>query len=153
MTPNLISDLQTFANVQMAAEAIYPNGFTTGPILPSYLTTGNRRNSKFPVKLAAQFAIEWEIIDHLPNTGTGFSGTLFKCLVTDPARGLSVGQLVMSLRSTEFVDDAARDSKATNELEVRESGFAFGQIADMKAWFDQLDADPAKLQGLVRCRG
>jgi hypothetical protein len=137
----------TYANVQMAAEAIFPTGFIFGPILESYLTRGNDRNSRFPATLAKEFASEWEIVDHRPNSGTGFSGTLFEYTgETDPIRGLVKGERVVSLRSTEFVDDAARDSKANNELEIRDLGFAFGQIADMKAWFDQLNTDVNKLK-------
>ncbi|AVT22159.1 hypothetical protein C7Y68_20815 [Paracidovorax avenae] len=44
----------------------------------------------------------------------------------------------MSFRSTEFADDAARDNQATNTLEIKEKGWAFGQIADMEAWFQTL---------------
>jgi len=39
----------------------------------------------------------------------------------------------MSFRSTEFADDAARDNEATNKLEIKDHGWAFGQIADMEA--------------------
>jgi hypothetical protein len=53
--------------------------------------------------------------------------------------------LVMSFRSTEFIDDAARDNQATNTLEVKEFGWAFGQIADMEAWYAELKADSTKL--------
>ncbi|AVT22160.1 hypothetical protein C7Y68_20820 [Paracidovorax avenae] len=48
------------------------------------------------------------------------------------------GELVLSFRSTEFADDAARDNQATNTLEIKEKGWAFGQIADMEAWFQTL---------------
>ncbi|ADX48579.1 Ig family protein [Paracidovorax avenae ATCC 19860] len=53
----------------------------------------------------------------------------------------------MSFRSTEFIDDAARDNKATNVLEIKETGFAWGQIADMQAWYAKLKSDPALLGG------
>ncbi|MBB5206441.1 pimeloyl-ACP methyl ester carboxylesterase [Inhella inkyongensis] len=46
----------------------------------------------------------------------------------------------MSIRSTEFIEDSARDSKATNELEIRPTGWAFGQIADMETWWNSLPA-------------
>ncbi len=67
--------------------------------------------------------------------------------VSDPARGLSNGQLVLSFRSTEFIDGGARDNQATNTLEISNGGYAIGQIADMEAWFAQLNANPAALQG------
>jgi Ca2+-binding RTX toxin-like protein len=134
-----ISTLLKYINVQMAAETIFPVGFTGGAINDAWLTRGNERNSRFPSALAQQFAAKYEVVAHQKNTPTGFSGTLFK--------DKDSGELILSIRSTEFVDDAARDSRATNELEIREKGFAFGQIADMKAWFDELNADPAKLGG------
>ncbi|MCW5655753.1 hypothetical protein [Hydrogenophaga sp.] len=47
---------------------------------------------------------------------------------------------MLSFRSTEFADDAARDNQATNVLEIQSFGWAFGQIADMKAWVESLYA-------------
>ena len=44
----------------------------------------------------------WVVLDQRINTSTGFSGTLFKHAQTR--------ELVMSFRSTEFIDDAARDN-------------------------------------------
>jgi hypothetical protein len=127
--------LLTCANLQLAAEAFHDRF----PNLVDALTNGNGRSSNFPETLATQFAQEWEVVAHQPDTPTGFSGTLFKNKTT--------GELVMSLRSTEFADDAARDGMATGQLEIRDFGWAFGQIADMKTWFDGLNADPGKLQG------
>jgi hypothetical protein len=57
------------------------------------------------------------------------------------------GELTLSFRSTEFIDDAVRDGKSTNELEIKELGWAFGQIAEMEAWYAQLRADPNLLGG------
>ncbi len=37
--------------------------------------------------------------------------------------------------------------QATNELEIKATGFAWGQIADMQAWYAELKADPGKLGG------
>ena len=76
-----------------------------------------------------------------------FSGTLFKCTKEDEALGYHKGELVLSFRSTEFIDDAARDNEATNKLEIKEFGYAFGQIADMEAWYRELNKDPALLKG------
>jgi hypothetical protein len=79
------------------------------------------------------------VLDQRANTPTGFSGTLFKSNKT--------GELVMSFRSTEFIDDAARDNQATNALEIKETGWALGQIRDMQAWYADLrksSLDPTK---------
>ncbi|SOE06402.1 Ca2+-binding protein, RTX toxin-related [Variovorax sp. YR752] len=78
------------------------------------------------------------MVEHISNTTTGFSGTLFRALRDDPERGIVAGELVMSFRSTEFVDDAVRDNQATNALEIKAKGWAFGQIADMEAWYANL---------------
>ena len=88
---------------------------------------GDERASLFPLALAKSFlAEEWAVVEHLSNTTTGFSGTLF--------RNNQTGELVLSFRSTEFLDDAARDNQATNAMEIRDFGGAFGQIADMEQW-------------------
>ncbi|MBB2485716.1 hypothetical protein H5407_10845 [Mitsuaria sp. WAJ17] len=47
---------------------------------------------------------------------------------------------MLSFRSTEFIDDYARDNAATNTLEVKAGGFAYGQIADMEEWWKPLKA-------------
>ena len=128
-TPTNVSTYLKYANLQMAAEALFTDGFS-GLIPLDVLTTGNNRTSKFTPTQATQFAAEWKVAAHKANTGTGFSGTLFECLVDDPTRGFVAGQLVLSFRSTEFIDDAARDNQATNTMELKPFGWAFGQIAD-----------------------
>jgi len=44
----------------------------------------------------------------------------------------------MSFRSTEFIDDAARDNQATNTFEIKDTGFAWGQLSDMESWYAEL---------------
>jgi hypothetical protein len=102
MAADQIATLLAFANVQMAAEAIFPRGFTgTGNPLRDILVEGNSRNSRFPPVLAGQFSQEWAVLDHCDDTGSGFSGTLFVYTgANDPVRGLVNGQRVISLRST-----------------------------------------------------
>jgi hypothetical protein len=112
MSSPIISTVSNFASVQMAAEAVRLSEVLAGTLgLEQALRDGNNRNSRFPATLAKEFADTWKVLDHRVNTGTGFSGTLFENKATN--------EPVLSLRSTEFVDDVARDSKATNELEVR----------------------------------
>ena len=41
----------------------------------------------------------------------------------------------MSCRRTEFLDDAARDGMATNVMDVKQTGFAWGPVRDMEEWF------------------
>jgi hypothetical protein len=131
-----ITNYLKYANLQMAAEALWDRPDPEGVV--GQLKFGNNRSSKFTQTQADQFiANKWTVVDHKANTPTAFSGTLFKNIQT--------GELVMSFRSTEFADDSARDNQATNTLEVKEKGWAFGQIADMESWYASLKADPAKL--------
>lgn len=125
--------LLKFSRVQLAAEAINLANGLTGAALSDALVNGNSRSSKFVRADADAFAAEWEVVKHKPNTSTGFSGTLFKRKGTN--------ELVLSFRSTEFADDAARDNQATNTLEVAQHGWAFGQIADMQEWVNSLAGD------------
>jgi hypothetical protein len=129
---NQITNFLNYANIQMAAEAIYPTGFTAGVIPNQTLIDGNNRSSKFTPTQATEFVGKYTVLAHQANTTTGFSGTLFKD---------ATGDLVLSFRSTEFADDAARDNQATNGMEIRPFGWAFGQIDDMKKWVDGLYAN------------
>ncbi|WP_411878273.1 calcium-binding protein [Polaromonas sp. YR568] len=124
-----VNAILKYANLQMAAEALLDTVSQVG--IAKALSDGNNRTSRFTTTQADQFIADgWTVVDHKPNTSTGFSGTLFKNALT--------GEYVMSFRSTEFIDDSARDSVATNTLEIKEKGWAFGQIADMEAWYASL---------------
>jgi len=145
-----IQDYLKYINLQMAAESMFGvahdalgdayavdgnGGRGSGPGVNKQeidiLTYGNNRSSKFTNTLFEQFRAEgWTVKKHLNNTASGFSATLFE-------KG---GEMVLSFRSTEFIDDVIRDSKATNELQVRPHGWAFSQIDDMRAWVDTLSA-------------
>jgi hypothetical protein len=143
MTTPTIADYLKYANLQMAAEAFLKDPKTnaesySGDALRDALIDGNKRYTSFTASEAAKFAEDWEVVDQCKNTTTGFSGTLFRCKVTDPSRGLKEGEYVLSFRSTEFIDDAVRDSAATNTLEIHDTGWAWGQIADMEAWYESI---------------
>ena len=158
MSDGQITRLAQFVYLQLAAEAFLSlevDGIGNPPPpdqMQAHLTEGNTHVSKFLPDQAAQFTSDYEVLaqyrnDPLLSTGQGFSGTLFRTNVTDPARGLAAGELTLSFRSSEFIDDAVRDGKSTNQLEIRELGWAFGQIAEMEAWYAQLVADPNLLGG------
>lgn len=142
--------LETYTLLQIAAETLFGRKPVDPAVAPGFypedldvtklVEVGNLHSSRMTQEQAEKFVTEWKVISHQPNTATGFSATLFECLVDDPARGMSVGKLVISIRSTEFIEDSTRDSKATNELEIRQTGWAFGQIADMEAWWNSLPA-------------
>jgi hypothetical protein len=103
-----------YINLQMAAEAFLDSPNISNPdVLKSLLEDGNNRNSKFTIADADKFVSDgWTVLEQKANTASGFSGTLFKNTQT--------GELVISFRSTEFLDDEVRDSKATNDLEVKQ---------------------------------
>ena len=149
--PNAATLLE-FASLQVAAEALYgkqdvmpnwekkTNLFNENLISPKLLIDGNNRTSKFTDTQAKEFAQKWEIVSHIANTGTGFSGTLFRATekAASTETGIKEGDLVISFRSTEFIDDSAHDNQATNSMEISDKGWAFGQIADMEKWVQSL---------------
>lgn len=156
MANSQISKLLNFANLQIAAEAFLVEGDEVVPSpadVSRRLTRGNEHASKFTPVQAEQFVRDLEVVTQYRNDplqagmGTGFSATLFRCRVDDLIRGLVKDELILSFRSTEFIDDAVRDNKATNELEIKNLGWAFGQISDMEKWYATLRADPNLLAG------
>lgn len=141
-----------FARLQLVAEALHgfknakPNfedskgGASAGNLVfnykiePEHLISGNNHNSKLTPTNAAEFVENWKMIAHIANTATGFSGSLFRTREDIKGTRIKKGELAISFRSTEFVDDAMHDSRSTNTLEIKEKGWAFGQIADMECW-------------------
>ena len=121
----------------MAAEAFLGgfNADTDPDLLVQALIRGNEHASAFPTTLAKDFANKFIVVAHQENTSTGFSGTLFRSKVPDANNRY---EYTLSFRSTEFIDDAIRDSKGTNDLEIRKIGWALGQIADMEDWYRTL---------------
>ncbi len=131
-----------FANAQMAAEAFLVDGL--GKLLSlddqkPALVAGNRHTSRFSETQANTFLKNWTILSQQANTTTGFSGTLLKDNKTQ--------NLVLALRSTEFIDDYARDNLATNDFEIKKTGWAWGQIADMEKWYAKLAGPGGDLEG------
>ena len=143
MTIPTIADYLKYADLQMAAEAFIRNPETgelaTGSDVIALLKRGNNHSSKFTETQAQAFVNQWEVLDQEANTDTGFSGTLFKNRDTK--------ELILSFRSTEFIDDAIRDNASTNKLEINNTGFAWGQIRDMEAWYQSLSENGGPLEG------
>ncbi len=142
MPANPIATYLKFGHLQMAAEAFLIDRDTgtqrfRDERLKDALVLGNDHSSKFPPTLAADFIKKYEVVAHQPNTSTGFSGTLFRAIDDDPETGTRVGDLVMSFRSTEFIDDNLRDS-AGNNKNITWLGWGFGQIVDMEDWYRSL---------------
>ena len=123
MANSQINRLLEFANLQMAAEAFLLRqgessiGQVTAQQLRDRLIEGNTRASKFTPIQAQQFVDTNEVVtqyrnDPLSSDGTGFSATLLRNRLT--------GELTLSFRSTEFIDDEVRDAKATGSLEIKD---------------------------------
>lgn len=145
MTTNQSAALLDYSKVQIVAEGMFgfahvdaPAATRTGTIQDEWLTQGNDHSSRLTDADIKEFKNNWDLVEHIANTATGFSGTLLKCKVDDPSKGLTAGQLVISFRSTEFIEDSVRDNQATNTLELSAFGWAFGQIADMQKWYADL---------------
>src|SRR5688572_24056778 len=138
MANNQIGRLLEFANLQMAAEAFLLRNVDGGQIseantnLVARVRDGNFHASRFTQVQAEKLAIDYEVLvqyrnDPLNQVGAGFSGTLF--------RNRKTQELTLSFRSVEFIDDAVRDATGTGRLEIKDLGWAFGQIAEMEAWY------------------
>ncbi len=83
----------------------------------------------------AQFVERYDIVDHLPNTITGFSATLLRDKLDN--------RYVLSFRSTEYPNeneggDWRRDGLNGANGEIGNFGFAYAQIADMEAYYQQI---------------
>ena len=145
---NDISTYLEFSNLQIASEAFIGKSQSKDPgtivsgnrFGKDDLISGNGHTSKFTETAADAFMQHWRVVEHITNTKTGFSGTLFEALEDIPGAGVKAGDQVLSFRSTEFVDDEVRDSQATNTLEISDRGFAFGQISDLRDWVGQMRA-------------
>src|SRR5258707_1088966 len=108
MANGYINRLLGFANMQMAAEAFLARGDDEVPNQPpeeqiaSRLIAGNTHASVFTPVQAEQFTAQYEVITQYRNDpqqqgDTGVSATLF--------RNRQSGELTISFRSTEFLDD------------------------------------------------
>jgi len=151
MKNNQLNRLLEFSSIQMASEAFLLREVdndvlqTDTNLLLDRLREGNTHASKFMPGQAQRFVDAYEVLAQFRNDpllagGTGFSATLFKRRGTE--------EYTLSFRSTEFLDDPARDTKATNELEIKQLGWAFGQIAVMEDWYkNTLRAEGGLLQG------
>ena len=85
--------------------------------------------------MIADFSTTWTIIDHLPNTTSGFSATVLQNTHT--------GEFTLSFRSTEskpatLGGDVERDSRSGANGEIASEGFAYAQLLDMEEYFSSL---------------
>jgi len=93
--------------------------------------------TRMTAQMANDFVDTWEVIDHLPNTTSGFSATVLRHKVS--------GRYTFSLRSTESKDasdggDVERDSFDGANGQLAFDGFAWGQLRDMENYYQRLRA-------------
>ena len=83
---NDISTYLEFSNLQIASEAFIgdsqlkkPGTIISGNVFKREdLISGNGHTSKFTETAADEFMQHWRVVEHITNTKTGFSGTLFE---------------------------------------------------------------------------
>jgi trimeric autotransporter adhesin len=123
-------------NEALLAEASYADFIDpeTGEV---YTTTGQIKAALillgFSETQAADFVLHWRIVDHQPNTTSGFSATLFQSIDL-PQR------TVMAFRGTE-PGDPIRDILDADLAGIVASGLAFNQIIDQYNYVQRLLAD------------
>jgi hypothetical protein len=115
-----LKDLRDLSQAQLAAEAflVFGNGnLKTGAGLDDALKEGNRHASKFTVSELQKFKTTWTVMSQEANTTTGSAARLLQNNISE--------EYVLAFRSTEFIDDAVRDNKATNDFEIKDTGWAW----------------------------
>ncbi|MFO0730963.1 MAG: hypothetical protein U0231_00905 [Nitrospiraceae bacterium] len=153
-----ISTWLRFALQQTAAES-YLDRFQSGELfLSQALQLGNNSQTgelfsdptlpgktRMTTQQAADFAINYQIVDHHASDATGFSATLTTDL-SDPTGKT----FTLSFRSLEYQNqvnggDWERDGIAGAAGELSFTGFALAQLVSMERYYRELKADPNKL--------
>ena len=132
-----INALLRWVNCQVASEAFLNSGSTSfgDADLRRRLVEGNLNNSRFPNQLANEFSQRFRVLAHLVNDRSdkgmkfGASATL---LASDQ------GQKILSIRSTEFAPSIRDRGDINADVEILLNGFAFGQIATLQLWYENL---------------
>ena len=62
------------------------------------LKQGNNHTSKLTEPQIKEFMENWEVVAYLPNTTTGFSGTLFEALEDIPRSGVKAVDQILPFR-------------------------------------------------------
>ncbi|MEW6107101.1 MAG: hypothetical protein AB1563_12195, partial [Bacillota bacterium] len=158
MSQTNISIWLKFALQQMAAES-YLDQLLFGRPLREILLDGNNdtrfvqpdANGNLPGKtrftnvLADRFLSTYDILDHHANDATGFSATLM--------RDRTTGEYTLSFRSTESAPAAEGGDRERDlfgaDVEIGASGFAFGQLVAMEAYYQSLKASGTLPAGAV----
>ncbi|MDP3744636.1 MAG: calcium-binding protein [Methylotenera sp.] len=114
------------------AEAAYANLISGANLIQELQGSG----MKFSDTQAEEFAANWQVVSHQPDTTSGYSGTLFKYIGNDQNSGFTNGELVFAQRGTAGLDDLV----ITDLHEITANGLAFSQIVDMYNYWQRLTA-------------
>ena len=85
-------------------EFLHPNKenneytFKNIALVPKILKDGNNYTSKLTEPQITEFMENWEVVAYLPNTTTGFSGTLFEVLEDIPRSGVKAVDQILPFR-------------------------------------------------------
>lgn len=132
---NTIQNLFQQAQLAEAAYANLWNSNTNSAITDTELVktalqdTGN--DMHFSQSQASEFVAHWRVIDQLPNTGSGFSATVFQNIAT--------GAYTFAVRGTETsFGTVFSDLAATDLADIVTDGIAIDQVVDMYNYWKSL---------------
>jgi hypothetical protein len=120
----------------LLSESSYANlkGVTTKKQLQTALIT-----SGFSETQAEDFASHWRVADHLPNTNTGFSATVFES-IDNP------GEYVFAIRGTETTLHAGIDDVVLTDIaDIGADGIALKQAIDLMNYYQRLTTPEGEL--------
>ncbi|MFZ3086872.1 MAG: putative Ig domain-containing protein [Methylotenera sp.] len=125
----MTNTLKFFDLVQLA-EASYAD-FTNSNMEQALL------DSKFSANQAAEFAKHWRAVDHIPDTWSGFSGTLFQRIDADSVSGYQANAYVFAIRGS-TPDNLGIDFRA-DLGDIFIDGVAYEQVVDLYNYWQRLN--------------
>jgi pimeloyl-ACP methyl ester carboxylesterase len=127
-----ITNLFQQALLAEAAYANFVNGsgvlLTNPDDIITALTTGD---GKFSPTQATEFVTHWRVVDHIPDTLTGFSATIFESLDNPGHYSLAIRGSTPSQLMTDFIADAQL---------IFNDGVAAGQLVDLYNFWQRSNA-------------
>ena len=122
----MISIKALFEQAQLA-EASYANLLPGLDVATELQNTGN--NMHFSSAQATTFVSQWQVVDHIPDTESGFSATLFERL----DNGAGTGQFSLAIRGSTDLTDFAADGG-----DIFLDGMAQDQLVDLYNYWQRL---------------
>ncbi|MCK6385955.1 MAG: hypothetical protein L6Q52_16690, partial [Rhodocyclaceae bacterium] len=104
-----------FEQAQLA-EAAYANLVPGTTLLSELQNTEN--GMRFSLAQATAFVADWQVVDHIPDTASGFSATIF--------RSTQTGAYTLAIRGSTNLTDFAADAAL-----IARDGLAVQQVADL----------------------